>query len=766
MTRPSGSGGFLSELRRRKVVRAGAVYLVAAWAAIEVADTVFPNLGLPPWTVTFVIILAALGLPITLALAWVFDLTTRGFRRTDGGHRIPRALLPVAAVLVAALGLWVGFRPDAGPAADPDLVVVAPFRVAGAAPDLAYLREGLMDLIAASLTGADGREAATPARTVSHLLRDQLGPGADPQVEDLQVVARQLGAGTIVVGEVVGSEAEVAVRVAVHDAATGARRESFRMEHDPEDLHGLVDALVSRLIAAREGIPGERLAALTTSSREALRSYLDGERAAREGRHVEAVRSFDRAFELDSTFLLAAFGLVRAAGWAAVPLQNHDRAVRMAWSRRADLAPGDRLLLEASRPGYPDGATSLEILRQLEAAVERAPHSIELRYLLGDAYMHHGPAVGMTPEEGYERGYDEFERVLRYDSTYIEPLIHAHEVALDRRDTAAVVRWGRLIRAVGPGSPRATSADYFDWLVGAGPPLDLDTVSPPHLLALVQTTVAPVSDVHERVLAAWRTLTAAEDKRRIGMMTLHLGLHTGRPSIVSDVLRDRALAYPDPDIPELALALFWSRDARAADRAAEAVARRLEADPLLPATPTLPAVTRSCLLAHHQAGQPTAATADLVADLATVAAAGGDGPTATTARVCAQILEAGEAVRRGDADAADRVERVDLILSEGPQLHPFYMAAANPLVAGLWMELNRPERALAAATRRRLLPGDASLHVDATLLVARLAEAVGQLDLARRSYALYVAWREGAEPLFQAEVAEARRRIAALSGDS
>ena len=96
-------------------------------------------------------------------------------------------------------------------------------------------------------------------------------------------------------------------------------------------------------------------------------------------------------------------GLARAAGWAAVPLQNHDRAVRMAWSRRADLAPGDRLLLEASRPGYPDGATSLEILRQEEAAVERAPHTIELRYLLGDAYMHHGPAVGMTPEEGYRR---------------------------------------------------------------------------------------------------------------------------------------------------------------------------------------------------------------------------------------------------------------------------------------------------------------------------------------------------------------------------
>ena len=65
---------FWSELKRRKVVRVAVVYAVAAWAAVEVASVVFPTLLLPDWTLRLLVILALLGFPIALGLAWAFEV--------------------------------------------------------------------------------------------------------------------------------------------------------------------------------------------------------------------------------------------------------------------------------------------------------------------------------------------------------------------------------------------------------------------------------------------------------------------------------------------------------------------------------------------------------------------------------------------------------------------------------------------------------------------------------------------------------------------
>src|SRR5687768_16364373 len=79
---PMSLGSILSELKRRRVYRVVAVYAVAACAIIEFADLVLSRLGAPELTVTFVIVVAIIGLPIAIALAWMFDLTGDGFRRT------------------------------------------------------------------------------------------------------------------------------------------------------------------------------------------------------------------------------------------------------------------------------------------------------------------------------------------------------------------------------------------------------------------------------------------------------------------------------------------------------------------------------------------------------------------------------------------------------------------------------------------------------------------------------------------------------------
>lgn len=71
------------ELKRRKVVRVAAVYAVTGWLLIEVADTVFPRLMLPEWSVTLVIALLLIGFPVALVLSWAFELTPEGVKRAE-----------------------------------------------------------------------------------------------------------------------------------------------------------------------------------------------------------------------------------------------------------------------------------------------------------------------------------------------------------------------------------------------------------------------------------------------------------------------------------------------------------------------------------------------------------------------------------------------------------------------------------------------------------------------------------------------------------
>ena len=73
---------FWEELKRRKVFRVIAMYAATAFIILEASDIMLPRLGLPDWTVTFVIILIIIGFPITAILSWIFDITPEGLMKT------------------------------------------------------------------------------------------------------------------------------------------------------------------------------------------------------------------------------------------------------------------------------------------------------------------------------------------------------------------------------------------------------------------------------------------------------------------------------------------------------------------------------------------------------------------------------------------------------------------------------------------------------------------------------------------------------------
>ena len=82
-TNPNKLSQFWQELKRRKVIKVIAMYAATAFIIMEAAEIMLPRLGLPDWTVTFIIILLIVGFPIVIILSWIFDVTPEGIKKTE-----------------------------------------------------------------------------------------------------------------------------------------------------------------------------------------------------------------------------------------------------------------------------------------------------------------------------------------------------------------------------------------------------------------------------------------------------------------------------------------------------------------------------------------------------------------------------------------------------------------------------------------------------------------------------------------------------------
>src|SRR5213082_1318848 len=74
---------FFAELKRRNVYKVAVAYAIVGWLLVQIATQVFPFLEIPNWIVRLVIVLVAIGFPVALIIAWAFELTPEGIKRTE-----------------------------------------------------------------------------------------------------------------------------------------------------------------------------------------------------------------------------------------------------------------------------------------------------------------------------------------------------------------------------------------------------------------------------------------------------------------------------------------------------------------------------------------------------------------------------------------------------------------------------------------------------------------------------------------------------------
>lgn len=262
------------ELRRRGVVRAVVLYTIGAWVAVQVAAITFPALYLPRTAQTVVVLVAVLGLPVTVALAWAFEFTPEGLRRTPdaaGEHPLSprlRALLVLLVVAGTAAMGWIGWEAWIAPRAersaraasqtgdtraqgvrpelDPRRVAVLYFDDHSPGDSLLHFAEGLTEHLIHRLTQVEALEVVS--RHGSKAFR-----GAEVTLDS---IARALRAGSLVEGSVQRSGGRLQVAVQLIDGESQAHLMSTVLSRPEEELFALQDTLaeeVSRLLRRRLG---------------------------------------------------------------------------------------------------------------------------------------------------------------------------------------------------------------------------------------------------------------------------------------------------------------------------------------------------------------------------------------------------------------------------------------------------------------------------------------------------------------------------------
>ena len=357
------TGNLFDELKRRKVFKVGAAYLVVAWLAIQAASIAFPAFDAPPWALRVFILVALLGFPLAVVMAWVLESTPEGVRVDPATRGTKRIVLVAIALAVLALGWYVrgqpAFRPGEAPtpvgaasSRDPaqaipkisdQSIAVLPFENLSADPDNAFFADGIQDEILTSLAKVGGLKVISRTSTIKY--------GAKPP--NLSAIARELGVSNILEGSVQRTKDRVRVNVQLIDARSDTHKWAETYDRDLKDVFAVQSEVAQTIAGAlKASMSAAERAAITTAPTNnavAYEHYLRGRAliltAPTYQRQpvVDSIEELEAAVALDPNFVDAWSNLVFQQVWlyfsGLEPTPTQLAKARAARDRIVALAP-------------------------------------------------------------------------------------------------------------------------------------------------------------------------------------------------------------------------------------------------------------------------------------------------------------------------------------------------------------------------------------------------------------------------------------------
>jgi len=316
---PGKLSQFWRELKRRKVIKAMAMYAATAFIIIEASDIILPRLGLPDWTVTFLIILVLVGFPITIILSWVFDATPGGIERTPSIDEEELNIIPevkrkrkfmssdliiTALVIVVLILLYPKlFSTDKNVE---KTIAVLPFANLSSDSEQEYFSDAMVDEILDRLSKVGGLLVSSRTSSMTY-------KGSNLS---LKQIGTELGVSNIVEGSVRKIEDKVRIIVQLIDAKSDKHIWSETFDKDYTDIFNLTaeiaEIIANELKVALTDQEKQLVEKVPTENMDAYESYIIGRHHWRKFTPDDlniALQYFTKASELDKDFALAYLGI-------------------------------------------------------------------------------------------------------------------------------------------------------------------------------------------------------------------------------------------------------------------------------------------------------------------------------------------------------------------------------------------------------------------------------------------------------------------------
>ncbi|MBV8209516.1 MAG: tetratricopeptide repeat protein [Burkholderiaceae bacterium] len=387
---------FFEELKRRNIIRVAILYLVACWVVLEPTHVVFHMLEVPQWANRLVILLMAIGFPLVLLFAWIYEVTAHGFKLTTEvnraesirhhtGRKIDRAIIAALSLALAyfvADKFWISKHVAASaPVASatnetasrvslstaavfsppPHSIAVLPFANMSGDKEQEYFSDGLTEEVLNSLARID--ELQVVARTSAFSFK-----GKDA---DISTIARKLNVGAVLEGSVRRSKRTVRVTVQLINAVTGFHVWSQTFDRDLDDVLKLQTEIATAVASALQfSLLGDVAAKIElggTHNASAFDAYLHalkGFRAADSAKSFQtAIAGYSDAIRLDPKYALA-FASRSIALSVVASGYTTGRDIRDSFER----ARADALQAIALAPELAEGHWALAYLFERESA--------------------------------------------------------------------------------------------------------------------------------------------------------------------------------------------------------------------------------------------------------------------------------------------------------------------------------------------------------------------------------------------------------------
>ena len=400
---------FFGELKRRNVYKVAIAYAVIAWLLIQAGSILFPTFEAPGWVMKAFVAIIAAGFPIALVLAWAFELTPEGIKRTEEvsphetmtrrtGRKIDFVIIGVFALVIALL-LYDRYRPGKTSSSSNALqksIAILPFENLSEEKANAYFAEGIQDEILTKLAAVRDLKVISRTSTAKY----------QSKPDNLKRVAQELGVSTILEGAVQRAGDKVRVNVQLIDSNSDAHLWAKSYDRELKDVlavesevaEQIADALKANLSPSESHV----LAAVRTQNTEAYDFFLRAQYEFHKAESSLAADAYDRAdalyrqtLERDPNFAPAAAGLAYnrlSRHWFVSPLTAQGlQEVRSIIDRALALAP------DSPEPHFALGVFFYwghrqydEALAEFNRTLELQPNNASARQFCGWVYRRRG----------------------------------------------------------------------------------------------------------------------------------------------------------------------------------------------------------------------------------------------------------------------------------------------------------------------------------------------------------------------------------------